>query len=464
MVGRLKSCAAAVLVAAASFAGAPIPATEYVPVADMRVKGGYPASAYAAARKKLMAVRPEQLLVPYRRAAGLPAKCEGLDTPRERSRDTEGRSLGHYLSAMSALYAITRDETALDRVNYVVEELYGCAQASKSRDKFFMTVPEQDAFVDFTPAFPARTAYALLKGLCDARELAGSDRAFWLARGWVDRYREIWWRSKPQDRSRMDQARGKWLAGDWGGLNRAFIDVYRLFGVVDYYHDGWNCFTKTPYFDGLLKGDYKFDAEPAQSLAAKMGGLYMRHRTTGWEDVRKACFAYLDYARKQPKYGAESDEATFDLMTLAGSAFEEAPSAALMDYVDSRQALLAKRVSSSQYVGPADIYAVRSMMYAYSASPRTVWVNQYVPSQVLFREKKLGLVAETDWPSGASAKFTVRVKAGPIPQRFRFRGMRGASPRVAVNGQPVQASGGDDGYFTVAREWKNMDVITVTLR
>jgi len=464
MVAGLKVCAVAALAAAASFAGAPHPAAEYVPIADMRAKGGGSGAASAAARKKLMAVSPEQLLAPYRRAAGLPAKSAPLKTDREKARDTEGRSLGHYLSAMSALYAVTRDETALDRVDYVVEELYGCAQASSSRDKIFMTVPEGDAFADFSPSFPARTAYAMLKGLCDAHELAGNKRAFSLARGWVDRYREVWWRSKPTDKKKTDQARDRWLAGDWGGLNRSFIDVYRGFGVVDYYHDGWNCFTKTPYFNALMKGEYDFKSEGAESLAPKIWGMYMRHRVTGWEDVRKAAFAYLDYARSLPKYGAESDEATYDLMSLAASAFEEAPSAALMDYVDSRQALLAKFAQSADYVGAADVYAVKSMMCAYSASPRTVWVNQYVPSQVLFRVKRLGLVAETDWPSGATAKFTVRMRGGPIFQRIRFRGMRGATPRVSVNGQQVPCAGAADGYFTVERDWSNMDVISVTLR
>ncbi len=452
--------AVAVLCAASAYGAIPRPQCVYLPAHDVQCRGGE----FAAERKKLMAVDPAALLYAWRSAAGLPAKCDPPKSPGERDRETAGRSLGHYLSAMSALSAGNRDETAKDRVDYVVEELYGCAQACTAKEKFFATVPEGEWFANDAPAFPPRTAYAMLRGLFDASELAGNKRAFDLARGWVDHLRTFWGRPRGDEMRRRNEARERWLQGDWGGLNRAFLDVYDGFKLVSYYHDGWNYFNQRPFFDKLRKGEYDFRTESAASLAAKMGGLYHRHRITGWEELRKAAFAYLDFAAKDPNYGADDPEATFDLLTLAASAFEERPSAALMDYVDSREALLAKWALSSARVGPADVYAACSARYAYATSPKTVWINQYVPSAAVFREKRIVLVAESDCPNCGHARITVRMKTPKILQRFRFRRVKGAMPSIMVNGSQVIPLNGEDGYVTVERAWTDGDVIEIALR
>lgn len=464
MVNARTASFCTALFALSAFAAAPIPKTEFLPAADVRAMTGAAHGVSEVARKKLFAVRPERLVYPFRRAAGLPDKCEPPADAREKSREAEGRALGFYLSAMSGLCAAGKDEAAKGRVAYVVEELFGCARASKARWKrYFMTVPEEEAFKDECPDFPVRTACHVLVGLIDANRLAKNDRAFWLAKDWVDWFRDGWWK-KTNDPKGRDARRAKWLAGDWAGLNRVFIDVYKSFGVVDYYHDGWNIFCRTPYFNAMRKGEYNFSSEPAESLASKMEGVYMRHRVTGWEELRKAAFAYLDYARTTPKYGADSDEATFDLMSLAASMFEEEPSAPLMDFVDAKSAMLEKRVASTRYIGPAEVHAVRPARYAYSTSPRTVWVNQYISSSAIFREKGLALVAETEWPSAPTARYKVRRKGAPVLQRFRFRGVKGSRPRVSVNGKPVQAKACADGYVEIVREWSDGDELSVSVR
>lgn len=453
MSARLTFAAAALYVCGA-FAAAPLPKAEYLPAADVRVKSGTAYATVEAVRRKLFAARPEELVFPFRRAAGLPDKC----TPPAGS---DGRELGFYLGAMSALCAAGKDDAAQDRVDYVVEELYGCACASKDRWKrYFMTVPENDAFRNECPSFPARTAYHVLAGLLDAHDLAGSERAFTLARNWIDWFRDGWWK-RTDDAKGRDARRAKWLEGDWAGLNRAFIGLYRDYGVVHYFHDGWNIFCRTSYFDAMRKDEYNFADGPAEVVAAKMEGVYMRHRITGWEELRKAAFAYLDYARKTPKYGSDSDEATFDLMSLAARAFEEEPSAALMDFIDAKAAALAKSAEATARIGPADVHAARPARYAYSTSPQTVWINQYITSTAVFRAKRLALVGRI---SGTEAKYTVRMKESSIRQKFRFRSVRGSRPRVSVNGGAVQTRACDDGYVEIVRDWSDGDEVAVHVR
>ncbi len=459
MVGRLTLGAIAVLTALASMAAVPRPATSFVALADVRMTGGDGLEAMKSAGAKLMAIDPAKLVYPYRKAAGLPAKCAAPGDPAEKSPQTAGRLLGHYLSAMSALWSTTRKDAVKDRVDYVVEELYGCAAAAKaSRRRFFMTVPEQAAFVNETPAFPARTAYAVLKGLVDAHSLTGNQRAFDLAKGWVDYYRDIWFKAKQPDPEATKKARAKFLSGDWGGLNRIFLLIYCDFGVVNYFHDGWNCFNQTPYFDELRKGRYDFAAEPAASLAAKMEGLYMRHRLTGWEELRKASVAYLDYAVKTKRYGDGDDEATRDLMSLASRIFEESPSAELMDFIDAKIATLTKAALASKGPCAADAVVLSQARYAYSTSPRTIRVNRYIPSKAAFREKGIVLVTKV---VGRRATITVRMTGKAVSQRIMFRSVGGAVPRISVNAAQTVSKANGDGYWAVDREWKDGDMIDV---
>src|SRR5438094_10594522 len=69
----------------------------------------------------LMMVEPDRLLAPFRRQAGLSPKAENYGGWE--ARDIAGHSLGHYLSALSLLFASTGDERVRERINYIVDEL-----------------------------------------------------------------------------------------------------------------------------------------------------------------------------------------------------------------------------------------------------------------------------------------------------------------------------------------------------
>lgn len=74
-------------------------------------------------KEYLLALDAEKLLAPFRREAGLPFsetygnwEASGLD----------GHIGGHYLSALALMYASTKDEIVLQRLNYFVVELKKC--------------------------------------------------------------------------------------------------------------------------------------------------------------------------------------------------------------------------------------------------------------------------------------------------------------------------------------------------
>ena len=78
------------------------------------------------ARFLLEVVEADRLLAGFRAQAGLPEKAKRYGGWE--ARGINGHSLGHYLSAVSALYATTGNPAALQRVNYVVGEIFYAPQ------------------------------------------------------------------------------------------------------------------------------------------------------------------------------------------------------------------------------------------------------------------------------------------------------------------------------------------------
>lgn len=79
--------------------------------------------------KYLLSLEPDRLLSRFREFAGLKPKAEtygGWETAT-----ISGHSLGHYLTAVSKLYASTKDRSLLKRVNYIVDELAQCQRPDR---------------------------------------------------------------------------------------------------------------------------------------------------------------------------------------------------------------------------------------------------------------------------------------------------------------------------------------------
>ena len=408
-------------------------------------------TAFVQAKKRVLAVDPAALLAPFRSAAGLPAKAKPLVCPAERDPATVGQTLGHYLSAMSAVYAVTKDEDVKDRLAYAVEELYGCSLKNRS----LLPIPENRAFDGTTFRFPPHTAFAVLAGLHDAFRATENRRAFNLLIRWVDWYQDCW--SKRMEKP----AREKWLAGDWGGLNRAYLYVYNEFGRNNYLHDGWETFNQRPSFDELRKGTFDFTRETPKSLSAKICGIYMRHRRMGCDEIHKASAAYLDHAMKTRDYGADAPDATVNLVWLAARLNEEHPDGRLGDFIAARTALLFKNGHASAPVDIADVFALKARENIYATSPQTLWVHQYVPSRVNWSVKGVSLSAASSENSPQGWDLKVKTKA-PTAFRLMLRQQKGRTPQVSLNGTRLTVTTDPSGYAVIDRTWTAGDTLRVS--
>lgn len=418
---------------------------------EVRLSEGVYGTAYMRAKKRVLAVDPAALLAPFREAAGLPAKAKAVACAAERNPETVGRALGHYLSAMSALYVVTKDEDVKDRIYYVVEELYGCSLKNRS----LLPIPETRAFDGTTFRFPPHTAFAVLAGLHDAFRATENRRAFDLLIRWVDWYQDCW--SKRMEKP----AREKWLAGDWGGLNRAYLYVYNEFGRNNYLHDGWDTFNQRPYFDELRKGNFDFARESPKALSAKMSGVYMRHRRTNWGELHKASKAYLDYVMKSRDYGANDLDASVNLVWLAARLNEENPGGRYGDFIAARTVLLFKAQDDAAPVDITDVFALKARENLYATSPQTLWVNQYTPSRVVWSVKNVALKTSRAAETGNAYNLQFALKE-PVAFTLMLRQQKGKVPQASLNGTRLTLEPAADGYSAVTRTWANADTLRVS--
>ena len=101
---------------------------ETFPVSSVRLTGGDFRHAQDMDIRYLLAIDPDRLLAPYLKGAGLEPKAENY--PNWENTGLDGHIGGHYLSALSYMYASTGNGEIKDRLDYMVSQLKECAEAS----------------------------------------------------------------------------------------------------------------------------------------------------------------------------------------------------------------------------------------------------------------------------------------------------------------------------------------------
>ncbi|HEX6558317.1 MAG TPA: beta-L-arabinofuranosidase domain-containing protein [Longimicrobiales bacterium] len=94
-----------------------------IPLKSVRLTGGPLKQAQDADIQYLMELEPDRMLAYYRIRAGLKPKAEGYAGWDGDGRNLTGHVAGHYLSAITLMYAATGDTRFKDRADYIVREL-----------------------------------------------------------------------------------------------------------------------------------------------------------------------------------------------------------------------------------------------------------------------------------------------------------------------------------------------------
>jgi DUF1680 family protein len=94
-----------------------------LPLSDVRITGGPLKHAQDLDAQYLLTLEPDRMLAYYRKRAGLQPKAAGYGGWDGDGRNLTGHIAGHYLSAVSLIYAATGDIRFKQRADYIVSEL-----------------------------------------------------------------------------------------------------------------------------------------------------------------------------------------------------------------------------------------------------------------------------------------------------------------------------------------------------
>src|ERR1035438_10327720 len=165
---------------------------EPFPLTDVRLLDGPFRDAMLRDQKYLLSLDPDRLLRNFRVNVGLPTDAKPYGGWESPTTELRGHSLGHYLSALSLMYASTGDAQFKQRADYIVGVLAQCQSNSPAagfHEGYLSAFPE--SFIDRVEAgrqvwAPWYTLHKILAGLLDAHRLCGNEQALAVAEKMAD--------------------------------------------------------------------------------------------------------------------------------------------------------------------------------------------------------------------------------------------------------------------------------------
>jgi len=216
-----------------------------LPLSSVRLLGGPLKTAQDQDAKYLLQLAPDRMLAYLRQRAGLAAKAKPYGGWDGGGRQLTGHIAGHYLSAVSLMWAATGDVRFKQRADYIVKEL---KEVQDARGDGYLGALVDDKGVDGEVHFqelckgairsggfdlnglwsPWYVEHKIFAGLRDAYRFTGNRTALDVEikfAGWADSIV-----SKMNDEQIQQM-----LATEFGGMN----EVARTFTPTPAMHDGW---------------------------------------------------------------------------------------------------------------------------------------------------------------------------------------------------------------------------------
>lgn len=488
------------------------------PLTGVRLLEGPFKAAQQTDMNYMLSLEPDRLLVPFLREAGLPTKAASYGNWENTGLD--GHIGGHYLSALSLMYASTGEERVKQKLDYMIDQLALCQQANG--DGYIGGIPggkamwkevaagkiDAGAFSLNNKWVPLYNIHKLYAGLYDAWMIAGNQKAKTLL---VDLCNWCVQLVSGLSDAQVQQM----LRSEHGGLNEAFADVAAATGNQQYLElarrfsdhrildplvqqkdalTGLHANTQIPKVIG-----YKRIAEVAHdtawaSAAAFFWNTVVQHRTVsiGGNSVREHFHPSNDFSSMlESREGPETCN-SYNMLKLTKHLFLSAPSGEYMDYYERT---LYNHILSSQRPGGGFVYFTPmrpqhyrvysqpqegfwccvgsglenhgkygELIYAHNATD--VYINLFIPSVLTWKEKGLKLSQHTSFPFEEKSSIQLELKK---PALFAIR-LRQPSwvtkgqMKVSVNGKSFPVNNPDaSSYISISRLWRSGDVITLQL-
>ena len=494
-----------------------------LPLSAVRLTGGPLKRAQDLNAEYLLKLEPDRMMAYPRKRAGLAPKAQGYGGWDGDGKNLTGHIAGHYLSAVSLMYAATGDKRFKERADYIVKEMKGVqdkngdgylgalqdAQGRDGREKFKEVADGniRSTFFDLNGLWsPWYTLHKTFAGLRDAYRFTGNRTALEVEikfAGWAEGIL-----------SKLDEAQTqKMLNTEFGGMNEVLADLY-----ADTSDKRWlnlsHHFDHHAVLDPLARREDRLAGLHGNTQVPKLLGVLMRYIYTGDKSDGAAAEFFWDAVALHHSYATgghgrdeyfgppdqlservdgRTDEScnVYNMLKMTRRLFAIHPD---IKYAEFEERALFNHVLGS--IDPDDgrtCYMVpvgRGVRHEYQdmfrdftccvgsgmeshglhgdgiyyESGDRLWVNLYVPSTATWKSAGVELAMDTSFPEGESATLKLTL---PKPKQFILQLRRpswtGAGFAVRVNGKIVTLLSTPGSYIQLTRTWKSGDTVTVTL-
>jgi DUF1680 family protein len=499
------------------FAAAQSPVATFKP-AQIQLQPGIFKDAENTDLKYIMSLNPDRLLAPFLREAGLTPKAANY--PNWENTGLDGHIGGHYLSALSLMYASTGDKKVLERLNYMLTELKKCQD--KSGDGYIGGVPGSKAFwaelaankvtvgsFDINKKWvPLYNIHKTFAGLKDAWVYAGSEQAKKMLieySGWL----------LNTTKNLSDSDIQNLLRSEHGGMNEVLAEVSAITGDKKYLElarkfshqtikeplanrqdklTGLHANTQIPKIIGFeriagLSGDSTYHV-----AARFFWETVVNNRTIaiGGHGVREHFHPADNFSSMTTSEQGPETCNSYNMLKLSKALYE---SEGLEKYIDYYERTLYNHILSSQHPekggfvyftpmrpGHYRVYSqpetsfwccvgsgmenhakYNELIYAHTGNE--LYVNLFIPSKVNWQERGVVLSQQTRFPDEEKTTLTIdAVKNADFTVKVRYPVWVAPNAMVVtVNGEKVNYNAQPASFIAIKRKWKKGDKITVTL-
>lgn len=460
-------------------------------------------NAFRKEQEYLRSIDMDRLLAGFRATAGLPKKADCYPGGWENA-EIAGHTLGHYMTALSQLYAATGAKDIEERLNYILKELAEC----QAESGFLFASPEElfDRIERGEPAWvPWYTMHKVMSGLLAAYQLGSRPRALEMAIKlgiWVYERTAKW----------TDEVRERVLMIEYGGMNDCMYELYKETGRKEFAEAAAK-FDEIDLFKTIAEGEDVLPLKHANTTIPKFLGALNRYFALGESELFyvNAAKSFFDIVTKNHTYvtggnsewehfraagtlGKERTQCncetcnTHNMLKLAEGLFFVTGEKRYMDFYERTffNAVLGSQnpeTGMTMYFQPmaTGFFKVYSKPFEhfwcctgtgmenftklnsaiYHTGENRLYVNLYVASALYDKKLNLDLIQKTDLNHFDTITFALKM---PEEKRFalalRIPDWTNQRFELKVNGEAVDYAV-QKGYILLDRTWKMEQQITL---
>jgi DUF1680 family protein len=489
-----------------------------LPLSAVRLTGGPLKHAQDLDIEYLLKLEPDRMLAYYRKRAGLEPKAQGYGGWDGDGRNLTGHIAGHYLSAVSLMYAATGDPRFKERADYIVRELKevqdkhgnGYLGALEGGEERFNEVAQgniRSGGFDLNGMWsPWYVLHKTFAGLRDAYRYTGNRTALDVEikfAAWAEGIL-----------SKLDEAQTqKMLNTEFGGMNEVLADLYADTGdkrwlELSHHFDHHAVFDPLARREDILAGlhgntqvpkllghlaRYVYAGDPKDGAASEFfwEAVVFHHSFATGGHGKDEYFGPPDQLADRVDGRTAESCNVYNMLKMTRRLFSIHPD---IKYADFEERAVFNHVLGS--IDPEDgrtCYMVpvgRGVQHEYQDMSRSftccvgtgmenhglygdgiyyesgdrLWVNLYAPSTADWQAAGVKVAMDTSFPEGdtATLKLTVR-RPKQFTLALRRPAWAGGGFSVKVNGKVVKDNSKPDSYVELKKTWKSGDTVSLVL-